>query len=130
MVYNQLFYKKPDDAIINKLIVAFGLSSIKDESEFNVITMTANNTMNKVKELRDELESYYIPCKSRKFITDFTPKECINVFRQFIKMVDYTLISKEKYIAGVKYSVYHIVSVEEKKLLDNKKPSQFFITFD
>jgi hypothetical protein len=130
MVYNQLFFKKPDETIVNKLINAFGLSSIKDTTEFNVITMTNINTMDKIKELKNELENYYLPCKSRKFITDFTAKECINIFRQFLKMVDYTLISKEKYINGIKYSVYHIISIDEKKQMETQKPGQFFITFD
>ena len=49
-----------------------------------------------------ELQKYYIPCKSKKYLNQLNEKKCITILRQFLKIHNHTLNSKERYIKGKK----------------------------
>ena len=67
---------------------------------------------NKIKPL---LVDYYLPCKSRTYLNDLTPKNVITVLRQIVRLYDYNVISKEKYIKGDKFIIYQLVPNVDKK---------------
>ena len=57
------------------------------------------------------MEKYYIPCKSKKYLKDLNEKKCITLLRQFLKVHNFTLMSKEKYVNGKKYLFYQVIPV-------------------
>ena len=116
MVKNQLFRVLPDIEIINSLLQIFGLNSLYDTKFFTKESLKENDTVNKLCEMKGELEKYYLPCKAKNYINDINDKRCITILRQFIKVHGYTLISKERYIDGKKMSVYRLIE-------DNKEPT-------
>ena len=65
-------------------------------------------------EIMPEIEKYYIPCKSKKYLTDINEKKCITILRQFLKIHNHTLNSKEKYVKGKKITFLSSYSITNK----------------
>lgn len=107
MPKNQLFRVKPDEAIINKLLMAFGLMSLNDTNNFTRRDLETIGTIQALENMREELENYYLPCK-KKYLQELTTKKAITVLRQFVKVIGFKINSKEKYSQGVKYIIYSI----------------------
>ena len=114
MVKNQLFRILPEVEIINTLLEMFGLSSLHDTKSFTKESLKENDTINKLCKMKDVLDKYYLPCKSKNYTTNINEKRCITILRQFIKVHGYTLISKERYIEGKKMSVYRLIKIDDK----------------
>ena len=130
MVMNQLFLVLHDTEIIQTLLEAFGLTSLEDNKFFTKQTLQDNETTEKLSQIQEKLESYYIPCKA-KYSKDLTEKKCITLLRQFIKVHGYTLISKERYINRKKVYVYRIIKEDEKEVKPKKSKSKdIVISFD
>tara|TARA_B100000963_G_scaffold61548_1_gene49494 strand:+ start:2868 stop:3260 length:393 start_codon:yes stop_codon:yes gene_type:complete len=130
MVKNQLFRVLPDTEIIQTLLEAFGLTSLEDNKFFTKQTLQDNETTDKLTQIQEKLESYYIPCKA-KYSKDLTEKKCITLLRQFIKVHGYTLISKERYINRKKVYVYRLIKEDEKEVKPKKSKSKdIVISFD
>ena len=108
MVKNQLFRILPDIEIINKILETFGLTSLNDTKIITKETIKENDTINKLNDIKDVLETYYLPCKTL-YIRDISDKRCIVILRQFIRVHGYALISKERYINGKKMNVYRLI---------------------
>ena len=70
MPKNQLFKIVPDLQIIQAILEAFGLDDIEDTRIFTKEHMKDVDTVQKITELKERLEEYYIPCKSKKYLTD------------------------------------------------------------
>ena len=114
MVKNQLFRILPEVEIINTLLEMFGLSSLHDTKSFTKESLKENDTINNLCKMKDVLDNYYLPCKSKNYTTNINEKRCITILRQFIKVHGYTLISKERYIEGKKMSVYRLIKIDDK----------------
>ena len=121
MVLNQLFNEKPSLDIVNKIVSKFGLKDINDTTEFTILDMERNNTLISLKTIENEIKDCYIPCKREKFAAEFTNKSIITILRQFLKMHDRDLFSKEKFIKGSKYLVYKIITKQEKEQTKKNK---------
>tara|TARA_B100000131_G_C17549184_1_gene381875 strand:+ start:70 stop:465 length:396 start_codon:yes stop_codon:yes gene_type:complete len=131
MVKNQLFRVLPDIEIIKILLESVGLSSLEDTNFFTKETIKELNTINKFNEIKDKLESYYLPCKSKVYLTAITDKKCITIIRQFIKVHNYTLISKERYINRKKLCVYRLIKLDDKpKLSPKSSKKDIVISFE
>ena len=109
MVKNQLFRVLPDIEMINSLLEVFGLTSLHDTQIFTKETLKDNQTIDKLNEMKDVLETYYLPCKAKHYIVNIDGKKCITILRQFIKIHGYTLISKERHIDRKKVNVYRLI---------------------
>jgi|TARA_B110000495_G_C22401088_1_gene256290 hypothetical protein len=130
MPKNQLFRILPDIEIIHSLLQAFGLTSLNDTNFFTKESLQTNHTIDQLNDMKSELESYYLPCKAKIYIQDINEKRCITILRQFIKVHEYTLISKERYINGNKVSVYRLIeddSTSTHKTI--KEPNAITISF-
>ena len=71
--------------------------------------------------------------KKKKYFNDIntlTNKQAITILRQLLKVYNYDLFSKEKFIKGTKYSVYKIISKNNKIFDLNKKKKEIIILFD
>ena len=86
MPKNQLFKIVPDLQIIQAILEAFGLDDIEDTRIFTKEHMKDIDTVQKITDLKDRLEEYYIPCKSKKYLSDLNEKKCITILRQFVKI--------------------------------------------
>ena len=60
-----------------------------------------------------------------------TNKEAITILRQLLKIHDYDLNSREKFIKGIKYSVYKIITKQDKLFnIKKNKNKEIVIVFD
>ena len=106
---NQLFKVSPDLKITLRILNLFGIQDLEDNHSFTRNNLTDLETVSKMNEIMPEIEKYYIPCKSKKYLTDINEKKCITILRQFLKIHDYTLFSKEKYKNGKKLLFYQVI---------------------
>ena len=136
MKKNQLFRKIPDETIIKKVLLAFGYNSLTDTKNFSRKDLEKIKTVEKITELKTELEKYYLPCKSRSYLNGLNEKNVITVLRQCIKTCGYSVFSKEKYLKGDKFIVYTICPIENKNtkpvslITKSKTNEPFIIKFD
>ena len=140
MVLKQLFISKPPIDFVTQIINGFGLNTLNDKKEFSYLDMDRENTLNIFRNLENKLRSYYIPCKQKIYfnnINNLTNKEAITILKQLLKIHDYDLNSREKFINGNKYSVYKIITKQEKifnmnmnKNKNNNKNKEIVIVFD
>ena len=142
MVVKQLFISKPPIEFIKEIIKCFGLNNLNDQKEFSYLDMNKENTVNMFRNLENELRSYYIPCKQKIYfenMNNLTNKEAITILKQLLKIHDYDLNSREKFINGNKYSVYKIITKQEKifnihkiknKNTNKHKDKEIVIVFD
>ena len=72
---------------------------------------------------------YYIPCKGRKYLVELTEKKCITILRQFLKIQNYTLMSKEKYINSKKILFYQVIPLQI-DMKTNRDSEKVVISFD
>jgi hypothetical protein len=129
MTINQLFKKKPSKELVEKLINTFGLMGFNDDSFFSKKETDKNNTISKINNLVPILDEYYLPCKKKIYLRDINYKRSITILRQCIKVYNFVLKSKEKYIKGDKLIIYQIVPVDEKPK-EKKEISNCIISFD
>ena len=109
---NQLFRISPDLKVTEKLLSIFGISGLEDNHSFTKTNLCDLNTVEKINEMNNELDKYYIPCKSKMYLKNIDEKRAITILRQFIKIHNYTLMSKEKYVKGKKNLFYQVIPMQ------------------
>lgn len=109
---NQLFRISPDLKITEKLLSIFGINGLEDNHSFTKLNLCDLNTVEKINEMNNELDKYYIPCKSKMYLKNIDEKRAITILRQFIKIHNYTLMSKEKYVKGKKNLFYQVIPMQ------------------
>lgn len=124
MSKNQLFKIIPEKKFILELLKLYGIEDLEDTRFFTKDNLNSLNTVENVINIKDKLYIYYLPCKSKVYLKDITLKRCIVILRQFIKVLNFTLFSKEKFIKGKKTTIYQIIPLNEginiTKPLENK----------
>ena len=68
--------------------------------------------LDQINEFKDELQEYYIPCKSRTYLNELNTKNVITILRQIVRLHNYSVVSREKYIKGDKFMIYQLVPSE------------------
>ena len=112
-------YTSIPDSIFEQRLIDFGYDTIHDGQ---VLTLNIVNV--------DSLSLYYIPCKAKQYLTDLTEKKCITVLRQLLKIHNYTLFSKEKFVKGKKHLFYQVIPIQVELLTTNRTQNQIIISFD
>jgi hypothetical protein len=132
MPKNQLFKNIPDLQIIQSILSAFGLDDIEDARFFTKDHMVDVDTVQKIINLSDSLKEYYLPCKSKKYLTDLNEKKCITILRQFVKIHHYKCIGMEKSIKGNKTMTYRLIYSNEDYLTspEAKKKDEYVLSFE
>jgi len=132
MPKNQLFKIVPDLQIIQAILESFGLDDIEDTRIFTKEHMKDIDTVQKIDKLVPTLKEYYIPCKSKKYLTDLNEKKCITILRQFIKIHHYKCIGMEKSIKGNKCMTYRLLYSNEDYLKSpqSKEKQEYVISFE
>lgn len=105
---NQLFKKMPPIDLFERLVKIYGLTDINDCRKFTKDHLIKNKTLEKIEGLREELEEYYLPCKTTKYLTDLDEKKLITILRQIAKIFDYHVTSNEKYSNSKKVLQYSL----------------------
>ena len=105
---NQLFKKLPPIDLFERLVKIYGLTDINDCRKFTKDHLSKNKTLEKIEGFREELEEYYLPCKTAKYLTDLDEKKLITILRQIAKIFDYHVISNEKYLNSKKVLQYSL----------------------
>jgi len=127
---NQLFRISPDLNITNQMLNNFGINDMNDNHSFTRANLVDLKTVDKINFIIDELKKYYIPCKSKKYLVDLNEKKCITILRQFLKIHNHTIISKEKYIKGTKHLFYRVIPSQIDMLTKDRKSDKVVILFD
>ena len=127
---NQLFRISPDMEITEKILQLFGIKDMNDNHSFTRMNLIDLKTVEKMTEITEELTKYYIPCKSKKYLNDLNEKKCITILRQFLKIHNHTLISKEKYVKGDKQLFYQVIPQQIDMLTKNRESEKVILSFD
>ena len=128
---DQLFKNKPDMNLLNDTIRLFGLSDLNDTKLFTKQNMIDLNTVKKINEIIPRLQDFYLPCKSKKYLTRLDEKRCITILRQLLKQYNYNLLTKEKCIKGEKFNYYQIIQYSNKKInTKQQEERKIVLSFD
>ena len=130
---DQNFKKKPDLKIIQPILETFGLDNLEDDRFFTKEHMKEIKTIENINNIKEKLEEYYLPCKSKIYLKDLTEKKCITILRQFVKNYNYKVIGIEKSIKGNKQTTYRLMYVNQDFLSPKKEPEKqrkYIISFD
>ena len=126
---NQLFKVSPNIEITEKILENFGIKGLDDNHSFTRENLSDLSTVESMNEMYDELLRYYIPCKAKKYLIDLNEKKCITILRQFLKMQNHTLMSKEKYVNGKKILFYQVIPLQI-DMKTNRYSEKVVISFD
>lgn len=113
MKKDQLFKKNPSNELFQKVLNAFGLTDLNDKRSFSRKDLQYIKTVNKVNELKNELNDCYLPCKARTYLSGLTEKNVITILRQILKTRNFTIVSREKYMKGCKFIIYNLTKLEQ-----------------
>ena len=131
MTLYQLFTKNPSEEIMEKILECFDINSLDDTVIFTRKDLIEKDTLNKINEIKKDIEVYYLPCKAKKYLYDLNEKKLITILRQFVRIFGYFIFSKEKYIQGEKYITYQIMPLNKKNFLKlRKKDENYIVSFD
>ena len=115
MIKDQLFKKYPSNSLFLDILYAFGLKGLDDNRSFSRRDLKILKTVDKIKELKPQLDDCYLPCKSRTYLNQLNEKNVVTILRQILKTKHYTISSREKYMKGCKFIIYSICKVEQKE---------------
>lgn len=121
MSKNQLFRKLPPRDFVIKILKIYGIDGFDVLKTFTLQSIQDNNVITNLQSYDSELKKYYMKCKW-KYITNLTPKKCVTLLRQLLKLYDYRVLSKEKCVKGNKFCQYSIIEhIEEIELTEELK---------
>jgi len=106
---NQLFKVIPDKNITLSLLKLFGIHDFNDNHSFTKLNLIDLSTVDNINKMIPILKKYYLPCKYNTYLQNINEKKCITILRQFLKIHNYTLFSKEKYNHGKKLLYYQVI---------------------
>jgi hypothetical protein len=116
MKINQLFNQTMSEEVLLQLMKCYGLNGLNDRRSFKKQDLVTIGTVNKINLLKDILDEYYLPCKSKLYLGDMTEKKAVTVLRQVLRLFEYHLVSKERNISNKKIIFY---TLESDKDLEN-----------
>ena len=129
MPIHQLFKSVPDREFTLQLLILYGIKDFTDTHYFTKRDLESLDIVNKLNEIKDKLDEYYIPCKSKTYLNEITLKRSVVILRQFLKCHDYNIHSKEKFIKGIKYTTYRVVPQTDGIIVPDKT-TKVIVSFD
>lgn len=117
-IYFQLFKKLPDYNMIINIVELYGIKDLDINYKFTINDLIKLNIVHKLNQCRNELNLYYLNCKFNKYVNNMTEKKSITVLRHFLKVINYKVVSKEKYSNNKKYLVYNIKNNNDNNEID------------
>lgn len=115
MPKNQLFRQIPPRDVCERVLRAFGIKSFDDPTYFSRKDLDSIRCVEMMCTLKEELATYYLPCKARTYLNDLNNKNVITILRQLCRLHGYSVQSREKYIKGDKFIIYQIIPSNNQK---------------
>jgi len=107
-VHFQLFKVLPNKEFIDKIAQLYGIKDFDINYKFTIKDLENRKVIDKLNDLKLEIAVYYLNCKFKKYMEDLTEKKSITVLRQFLRVINYKVESREKYSNRKKYLVYNL----------------------
>jgi hypothetical protein len=112
----QLFKKIPTKDFVENVLKLFIPNGFQDTYyQFSRKMIDEKNIIQKINDIKPELEDYYMNCKHKTYLENIDSKKCVTILRQLLRVYDYRVISMEKYYSGQKYLLYKIEKIEVEK---------------
>ena len=77
---NQLFRHSPDEKTTLEVLSFFGIQGFDDNHSFTRSNLEDLETVKQMNNIIDSLSLFYIPCKSKQYLTDLTEKNVLQFF--------------------------------------------------
>jgi len=103
----KIFRKEPSREFVNEILIELGFLGFHDLRWFardEISLSTIDNWL-------PILESYYLPCKARRFIHNWSSGSIITIIRHVLHSHGYTLQKEERLYNGHKTLLYQIQSM-------------------
>ena len=104
----KIFRRPPSREYVEQLLRALGFLGFHDLRWFSRDEIR----MDALEEWLPELESYYLPCKAKRFIHTWSDSSVLTVMRHILHVHDYTLQKEERLYKGIKQTLYQIQPVK------------------
>jgi hypothetical protein len=127
MPINQIFNKKVPIKLIIDIVNIIGIKDLDDTRDFYYSNIESK--IEKMNEKLNELKQFYIPCKRKIYFTEIDNKKIITILRQTLKLYDYTIISKEKYMKDQKKKNI-VLSIQKKITKTVRNTDTYVLSFD
>jgi uncharacterized protein YqgQ len=128
MPINQLFKSIPPKFLIIEMLSLYGIDGFTDDKTFSKIELNQVETVDKMTTFIFKLRPYYLPCKQKIYLNNLNIKKIITILRQCVRLFDYKIISKEKYLKGEKIIEYQLNLIDINKNI--KKNNLGIVIFD
>jgi hypothetical protein len=99
-----LFRKKPTPELVSDILKSLHFTGLEDGRLFH----KSDIPISAFEEWLPLLEPYYLPCKAKLFLHNFTSNKAITVLRHLLRSHGYKLRAYEKVHQGVKQTLYQI----------------------
>lgn len=103
----KLFRKEPSREIVESILQHLGLLGFHDLRWFSRDEIKLDT----LEIWLPEIESYYLPCKAKRFIHSWTNQSIVTILRHLLHLHGYTLEKEERLYKGVKQMLYQIQSI-------------------
>jgi hypothetical protein len=103
----KLFRTDPPKEVVESVLQSIGLLGFNDLRWFSRDEIKVDT----LEIWLPEIESYYLPCKAKRFIHNWTPYSIITIIRHLLHLHGYTLQKEERLYKGVKQMIYQIQSI-------------------
>lgn len=121
MKINQLFTRKVETDVLLQLLHCYGLSDMNDKRMFCKYDLIQNETLSKLEAIKDQLATYYLPCKSKIYLDNINIKRSITILKQVLRLHGYFLNSKERNFNDKKLIFYQLINEKDKQKSNNMK---------
>ena len=131
MTKNQLFCKVPSKEFVIKVLKICGIDGFDVSKSFTLKDLNDRQVIKYLEDvnIKSELQSHYLKCKW-KYITKLTPKKCLTLMRQLLRLYGYKISSREKCIKGVKFCIYQICENSEEITVTEELSKELKVCFD
>ena len=130
MKINQLFNKSMSEDVLLQLMQCYGLNGLSDRRSFKKQDLVALGTVRRINEIKEILDEYYLPCKSKLYLDDMTEKKAVTVLRQILRLFEYHIASKERNISNKKIIFYTLEADKELENMTNIKMDSKMLYFN
>jgi len=129
---HQLFKKIPPKELVLKVLNSFGFLNFNDKRCICKKYFGRMKVIKNIEKIIPELKKFYLPCKSKTYLTFLDNNSVMTILRQLLRPYKYVVVSREKYMNGEKlinYSLNNMKNVEFKPILSNDN-SSIILTFN
>jgi len=117
MKYFQLFREIPTEDVLRDFLGCYNISSFEETREFTKDDLVNYKTVDKLRNMTNVLERYYVPCKAKVYLRNITEKRAITILWQVLRLYGKKLIRKERFLNKKKEICYHVQHKNEEKVV-------------